>query len=263
MPLRAPRLVAEDEQPRIDALRLERAHVRPVGPGEVDGAVQDSTVHRRDSQNRSREEHLAGRGRSRALAGPASCGRRRRRLGERAGRDPPARPVRRVRPRRRPPSGRSASAPATRSPSYRLDPAVGDGFVAFLSELGDALERPAPGLPDARPGTERGRASGRRRSARFSTRSRRGTSSRASRTSAPSSRRPRRRASTRSACPHLGSAAEALAAGEDLGYPVLVKPADPVEFKRRHRRQAFRCETASELEDAYAKPSRTSRWCRS
>jgi predicted ATP-grasp superfamily ATP-dependent carboligase len=51
---------------------------------------------------------------------------------------------------------------------------------------------------------------------------------------------------------HPRSAAEARAAADDVGYPVLVKPADPVEFKRRHRRQAFRCETRAELEEAYA-----------
>jgi predicted ATP-grasp superfamily ATP-dependent carboligase len=47
------------------------------------------------------------------------------------------------------------------------------------------------------------------------------------------------------------TAAEALAAAGDAGYPVLVKPSDPSGFKRRFRRQAFRCETAAELERAY------------
>ena len=51
---------------------------------------------------------------------------------------------------------------------------------------------------------------------------------------------------------HPASAAEALAAGAELGYPLLVKPSEPVAFKRRFRRQAFRCETAAELERAYA-----------
>jgi predicted ATP-grasp superfamily ATP-dependent carboligase len=51
---------------------------------------------------------------------------------------------------------------------------------------------------------------------------------------------------------HPGSAAEALAAGSALGYPVLVKPSDPTGFKRRFRRQAFRCEDAAGLERAYS-----------
>ena len=36
-------------------------------------------------------------------------------------------------------------------------------------------------------------------------------------------------------------------------FPVIVKPDRSVEFKRRYRRQAFRCETPAELEDALAK----------
>jgi D-aspartate ligase len=51
---------------------------------------------------------------------------------------------------------------------------------------------------------------------------------------------------------HPQSAGEARAAGDELGYPVLVKPADPVGFKRRFARQAFRCENAAEVEQAYA-----------
>jgi predicted ATP-grasp superfamily ATP-dependent carboligase len=51
---------------------------------------------------------------------------------------------------------------------------------------------------------------------------------------------------------HPGTAAEALAAGDELGYPLLVKPSDPTEFKRRFRLQAFRCATRGELERAYA-----------
>ena len=52
---------------------------------------------------------------------------------------------------------------------------------------------------------------------------------------------------------HPRSADEALAMADEIGYPVLVKPADPVEFKRRHKRQAFRCGTRAELEDAFAR----------
>jgi predicted ATP-grasp superfamily ATP-dependent carboligase len=49
------------------------------------------------------------------------------------------------------------------------------------------------------------------------------------------------------------TAQEARTAASELGLPVLVKPSDPVGFKRRFRRQAFRCETLGEVEDAYAR----------
>jgi D-aspartate ligase len=52
---------------------------------------------------------------------------------------------------------------------------------------------------------------------------------------------------------HPASAAEARAAAEELGLPVLVKPSDPIGFKRRFRRQAFRCESAAEVEDAFVR----------
>ena len=52
---------------------------------------------------------------------------------------------------------------------------------------------------------------------------------------------------------HPGSATEARAAGDELGYPVLVKPSDPVGFKQRFRRQAFRCSSPDELEEAYTR----------
>jgi D-aspartate ligase len=50
---------------------------------------------------------------------------------------------------------------------------------------------------------------------------------------------------------HPRSGAEARAAADELGYPVLVKPADPVGFKRRFERQAFRVETADDADRAY------------
>jgi len=49
---------------------------------------------------------------------------------------------------------------------------------------------------------------------------------------------------------------QAAAAGIDIPrsepgtFPVIVKPDRSVEFKRRHKRQAFRCETPAELEEA-------------
>jgi predicted ATP-grasp superfamily ATP-dependent carboligase len=47
--------------------------------------------------------------------------------------------------------------------------------------------------------------------------------------------------------------AEARAAAEEISLPVLVKPEHPVGFKERFRRQAFRCETLDEVEDAYTR----------
>jgi predicted ATP-grasp superfamily ATP-dependent carboligase len=52
---------------------------------------------------------------------------------------------------------------------------------------------------------------------------------------------------------------QAAAAGVDIPtpdpgrFPVIVKPDRSVEFKRRYKRQAFRCETRAELDDALAK----------
>ncbi|MEP6909343.1 MAG: hypothetical protein ABI896_02790 [Actinomycetota bacterium] len=47
-------------------------------------------------------------------------------------------------------------------------------------------------------------------------------------------------------------AAEARAAAEEIGVPVLVKPQHPDGFKRRFAKQAFRCATPAEVEQAYA-----------
>ncbi|HEV8248978.1 MAG TPA: hypothetical protein VGQ15_03310 [Gaiellaceae bacterium] len=38
---------------------------------------------------------------------------------------------------------------------------------------------------------------------------------------------------------------------DELGYPVLVKPSDPTGFRREFRRQAFRCATRADLDDAF------------
>src|SRR5512133_2020121 len=52
---------------------------------------------------------------------------------------------------------------------------------------------------------------------------------------------------------------QATAAGIDIPrsepgtFPVIVKPDRSVEFKRRYKRQAFRCETPAELEEALAR----------
>jgi D-aspartate ligase len=50
---------------------------------------------------------------------------------------------------------------------------------------------------------------------------------------------------------HPRSAEEARAAGEAVGFPLVVKPSANVGFRRSQKRQLFRCETAAELEEAY------------
>ena len=47
------------------------------------------------------------------------------------------------------------------------------------------------------------------------------------------------------------TAAEARAAADELGYPVLVKPSEPVGFRQAHGVQALRCATAREVEEAF------------
>ena len=50
---------------------------------------------------------------------------------------------------------------------------------------------------------------------------------------------------------HPRSADEAQAAGAELGFPLIVKPAANVGFRRAHKTQLFRCENAAELARAY------------
>jgi D-aspartate ligase len=52
---------------------------------------------------------------------------------------------------------------------------------------------------------------------------------------------------------HPATAAEARAAADEIGLPVLIKPEQHVGFKQRFRRQAFRCETMEEVEEAYTR----------
>ncbi len=40
---------------------------------------------------------------------------------------------------------------------------------------------------------------------------------------------------------------------DDLDYPVLVKPSDPVNFRRIFKLQSFRCETRAELDESFEK----------
>jgi len=50
---------------------------------------------------------------------------------------------------------------------------------------------------------------------------------------------------------HPRSRDEALAAADEIGFPLLVKPSDNIVFKRLYRRQAFFCERLDELEQAF------------
>jgi predicted ATP-grasp superfamily ATP-dependent carboligase len=43
------------------------------------------------------------------------------------------------------------------------------------------------------------------------------------------------------------TAADAVEAADEMGYPVFLKPSDPVEFKRRFKRQAFECANAAQV----------------
>ncbi len=47
------------------------------------------------------------------------------------------------------------------------------------------------------------------------------------------------------------SAAEAVAAAAEIGYPVLLKPSEPVGFRQQYGRQAVICRSAREVEEAY------------
>jgi predicted ATP-grasp superfamily ATP-dependent carboligase len=51
-----------------------------------------------------------------------------------------------------------------------------------------------------------------------------------------------------------GSASEARQAASELGFPLFVKPSEPIAFRKVYpRRRVFRCDSIAELDDAYAK----------
>jgi predicted ATP-grasp superfamily ATP-dependent carboligase len=50
---------------------------------------------------------------------------------------------------------------------------------------------------------------------------------------------------------HPRSVEEALAAGDEVGFPLVVKPSANIGFRRDHKAQLFKCENAAELEQAY------------
>jgi predicted ATP-grasp superfamily ATP-dependent carboligase len=132
------------------------------------------------------------------------------------------------------------------------DPQDEDGLVAFLAELGEELDGPLPVFAThdeplnaiARHAAELGdrfrypfppwNVLSRIQSKRGQLEAAEGAGIAVPRTVAPA------------------SAAEARSAGEELGYPVLVKPSSTEGFKRRFKRQAFRCETGADVENAYA-----------
>lgn len=132
------------------------------------------------------------------------------------------------------------------------DPAVDEeGYLRLLSELGDALGRATPIFPTH---DEELNAIARNvdvLAGRFllpfpawST------------LEAIQSKRQQLEAAARAgvAAPHTAhprTAAEAAAAGAELGFPLLVKPSDPAGFRRAFRRQAFRCDDPAALARAY------------
>jgi D-aspartate ligase len=131
------------------------------------------------------------------------------------------------------------------------DPQDEDAFVSFLAGLGAELEAPAPVFPTHdEPLNAIARGAG-RLGGRFlfpfppwETLSR------------IQSKRSQLEAAARAgiAVPRWaapGSAAEARKAAEELDFPVLVKPSSTEGFKRRFGRQAFRCESADEVERGY------------
>jgi predicted ATP-grasp superfamily ATP-dependent carboligase len=126
-----------------------------------------------------------------------------------------------------------------------------ESFVGLLREIGDGLDRPAPVFPTHDPPLN---AIARHRDAlsgfvypfppwsvleRIQDKRRQLETAVEAGVHIPETRYPQ-------------SAAEAVAAGEELGYPVLLKPRHPDGFKRRFRRQAFRCETSADVERSYA-----------
>ena len=126
-----------------------------------------------------------------------------------------------------------------------------EGFVSLLSTIGAGLDRPAPVFPTHDPPLN---AIARHREAlsgflypfppwsvleRIQDKRRQLETAVEAGVHIPETRHPQ-------------SAQDAVTAAAELGYPVLVKPRHPDGFKRRFRRQAFRCETSADLERSYA-----------
>ena len=126
-----------------------------------------------------------------------------------------------------------------------------DAYVAFLRDVGDAIGGPAPVLPAHDPPVNAIARHQEKLGGRFlypfpewqtlaRIQSKRAQLERAAEVGVdtPTTAHPRSRE-------------EALVAGEEIGFPLLVKPSNPDEFRRRYRRQAIRCESPADLERAF------------
>jgi D-aspartate ligase len=118
-----------------------------------------------------------------------------------------------------------------------------EGFVGFLGELGEALRRPAPIFATHDEYLNTIAAGAERLGSRFLY----------AHPSWDVLRDIQRKRHQLARAPELGVPVprSSDAPTDDLGYPVLVKPSDPVGFRRRFSRQSFRCETRAELDVAF------------
>ena len=144
---------------------------------------------------------------------------------------------------------RSRHAMRVASPDPGTHPAA---YVSLLQDLGDAIGRPTPILPTHDPPVN---AIGRHRD-ELGERFLYPFPDRETLALVQSKREQLDRAAAVAVdvpdTAHPRSREEALEVAARIGYPLLVKPSNPDEFRRRFRRQAFRCETPEELERAYA-----------
>lgn len=136
-------------------------------------------------------------------------------------------------------------------PALSPDPQDEEAFISFLAALGEELEAPAPVFATHDEPLNAIARGAERLGGRFlypfppwavlaRIQTKRGQLEAAQAAGIPV---------PRTAYP--SSTDEARAAAEELGYPVLVKPSSTEGFKRRFGRQAFRCETAKEVERAF------------
>lgn len=143
---------------------------------------------------------------------------------------------------------RSRYAMALQSP----DPGTETGaYITFLTGLGDAIGRPTPIIPTHDPPVN---AIGRHRD-ELADRYLYPFPGPETLKRVQSKREQLERAVTSDVdvpeTAHPRSREEALADGDRIGYPLLVKPSNPDGFRRRFHRQAIRCESPTELERAF------------